>query len=56
MKIISIILIVIGVAGIILACFMYGDIGVAAIIGALSALLSGISFMLVDNKLKALSK
>lgn len=46
MKLIAILLIIIGVAGIALGCSMFGDIAIAAIIGATSALLSGLGFLL----------
>jgi hypothetical protein len=45
MKAISIILIFIGIVGILMGGMMFGDIGIAAIIGALSALFSGIGFL-----------
>ena len=51
MKVLGIILIVVGGIGIILAGVMFGDIGVAAGIGAVTAILSGIGFLLVGKKL-----
>jgi len=50
MKIIGILLIVVGVIGIIMGVNMFGDIGVAAMIGAITALLSGIGFLLASKK------
>lgn len=50
MKLIGILLIILGILGLLLGIMMFGDIGIAAIIGALSALLSGIGF-LKANKL-----
>lgn len=44
MKAVGITLIIIGVVGILLGSMMYGDIGIAAIIGASGALVSGIGF------------
>lgn len=44
-KVIGIILIIVGVIGLLMGMMMFGDIGVACIIGALSALLSGIGFI-----------
>ena len=44
MKIISILLIVVGVLGVIMGGAMFGDIGIAAVIGAAAALLSRIGF------------
>lgn len=55
MKIIGIILIIVGVLGIILSTMMFGDIGIAAFIGSLASLLSGIGFMSVNKKLQEMS-
>jgi uncharacterized membrane protein len=52
MKIISILLIVTGAIGIILGGMMFGDIGIAAFIGAITAILSGIGFFIVNKTLK----
>lgn len=52
MKAISIILIIIGVLGLLLSMMMFGDIGLAAGIGSVTALLSGIGFMNVNKKLE----
>ena len=52
MKIIGILLIVLGIFGIAIGSMMYGDIGIACIIGAMSALLSGIGFMMAPKKKK----
>lgn len=46
-KVIGIILIIVGVIGILMGMMMFGDIGIACIVGALSALLSGIGFMTI---------
>ena len=51
MKAIGIILIVLGVLGIVMGLMMFGDIGLACIVGALSALLSGIGFLLTSKRL-----
>lgn len=53
MKVIGILLILLGVIGVIMGSVMFGDIGVAAIIGALAALLSGIGFMIAAGKLRS---
>jgi hypothetical protein len=50
MKVIGILLIILGVIGIFLGMMMFGDIGIACIIGALSALLSGIGFLIASKK------
>ncbi|EDK34905.1 hypothetical protein [Clostridium kluyveri] len=55
MKIIGIILIIVGIAGIIVGCVVRGNIGIATIIGALAGLISGIGFILVDKKIELLS-
>ena len=52
MKAIGIILIVWGICGIALGTMMYGDIGIACIVGAVTALLSGIGFLLGSRKPK----
>ena len=46
MKIIAGLLIVVGVAGIGMGAMMYGDIGIAAIVGGLVGILSGSGFWL----------
>jgi hypothetical protein len=51
MKVIGILLIVLGVLGILMGLMMFGDIGIACIIGALAALLSGIGFMIASGKI-----
>lgn len=52
MKVIGILLIILGIIGILMGMVMFGDIGIACIVGALSALLSGIGFLSVNKKLK----
>ena len=56
MKIIGILLILVGVAGILLGMMMFGDIGVACIVGALGALLSGIGFIVAAGRLKKMEQ
>lgn len=51
MKVIGILLIVLGIIGILFSFMMFGDIGIACLVGALSALLSGIGFITVSKKL-----
>ena len=51
MKIISILLLVVGVVGLGLGSMMFGDIGVAASVGGVAALLSGVGFSLVSKTL-----
>jgi hypothetical protein len=50
MKVIAILLIVLGALGIFMGAMMFGDIGIACIVGALSALLSGIGFLIASKK------
>lgn len=50
MKVIGILLIILGAIGLLLGLMMFGDIGIAAIIGALSALLSGIGFLIAAKQ------
>lgn len=50
MKVIGILEIVLGVIGVIMGMMMFGDIGIACIVGALAALLSGVGFILVGKK------
>ncbi len=49
---IGIILMIVGIAGIIMGVIMYGDIGIACIVGALAALISGIGFLMIAIKSK----
>lgn len=51
MKVIGILLVILGVIGIVMGMMMFGDIGVACIVGALAALLSGIGFIIVSGKI-----
>lgn len=52
MKIVGILLIIVGVLGILMGLMMFGDIGIACLVGAITALLSGIGFLSVNKKLK----
>lgn len=56
MKIIGTILFIIGVLGILLGSMMFGDIGLAAIIGSLAALFSGVGFFRFEKKVKEYAK
>ena len=51
MKIISILLLIVGIAGIIFSTLAFGDIGIACFIGGAAALLSGINFLILAKKL-----
>ena len=52
MRLIGILLILVGIACLGMGVMMFGDIGIACIIGALSALFSGIGFMIVAGKFR----
>lgn len=54
MRVISILLILIGIAGIGLGSMMFGDIGIACIVGGLSALFSGIGLSMAASQIKNL--
>lgn len=50
MLVIGILLIILGIFGLLLGMMMFGDIGIACIIGSLTALLSGIGFLIARKK------
>ena len=54
MKAIGVILIILGAIGIIMGLMMFGDIGIACMVGAFGALLSGIGFLFAAKKFKSL--
>ena len=49
MKIIGILLLIVGILGIAMGMMMFGDIGIACIVGSLSALLPGIGFLSLNK-------
>lgn len=51
MRIIGILLILLGVAGIGMGMMMFGDIGIACIVAGISALLSGIGFFVTRKEI-----
>ncbi len=55
MKVIGILLIILGIVGIVMGLMMFGDIGVACLVGAFAAMLSGIGFIVVSVKIKRLA-
>lgn len=55
-KIIGILLIVLGIIGFLMGTIMFGDIGIACMVGALSAFLSGLGLLIVAKKIKELSE
>ena len=56
MKAIGILLIILGVVGILMGMVMFGDIGIACIVGALAALLSGVGFLIAAKRIKNLEE
>jgi len=52
MKIIGMLLLIVGGIGLILSSMMFGDIGVAAAIGSISAILTGIGFLKLNKLLE----
>lgn len=56
MRILAILLILVGVLGCAAGMVAIGDIGIACMIGGITALLSGIGFWIVAGKLKKLNK
>lgn len=52
MFVIGILLIIWGVIGIAMGMMMFGDIGVACIVGAVTAILCGIGFIVANKKIK----
>ena len=50
MKIIGFLLIIVGLIGFGMGGMMFGDIGLAAFVGAAAAILSGIGFLKIKNK------
>jgi uncharacterized membrane protein len=56
MKVLGIILIIAGSLGLILAGMMFGDIGIAALIGAIPAILSGVGFLMCNKTLKTIAE
>lgn len=51
MKVIGILLIIVGVLGLVMGGMMFGDIGLACVVGAVAALLSGIGFLIVAKRI-----
>ena len=55
MMILGIILIIWGIIGIAMGMMMFGDIGVACIVGAVTAILCGVGFIMANKKMKKMS-
>ncbi len=56
MFVVGILLIILGILGICMGMIMFGDIGIACMVGAAAALLSGVGFILVNRKIKKINK
>lgn len=56
MKVVGIILIVWGALGVVMGMMMFGDIGVACIVGAVTAILSGIGLIQANKKINKLNE
>lgn len=56
MKTVGIALIVWGVIGILMGSLMFGDIGIACMVGAVASILSGVGFLQADKQIKRLWK
>lgn len=56
MKIIGILLIIVGILGILMGGMMFGDIGIACMVGAVSALLSGFGFLSINKRINKIGK
>ena len=56
MKTTGILLIVWGILGLMMGSFMFGDIGIACIVGAVTAILCGVGFLQGDKQIKRLWK
>ena len=52
MVFIGILLLLVGISGFAMGAMMFGDIGIACMIGAAAAFLSGIGFLITAKKLK----
>ena len=51
MKVIGILEIILVIIGILMGFMMFGDIGIACIVGALAAFLSGIGFLIAAKRI-----
>ncbi len=51
MKTIGILLLIVGGIGLVLSTMMFGDIGIAAAIGAITAILTGVGFVKLNKLL-----
>lgn len=56
MTAIGILLIIVGIAGFGMGAMMFGDIGIACMVGALAAFLSGIGFLIASGKIKNINR
>lgn len=56
MKVIGILLIIVGISGIFMGGMMFGDIGIACMVGAVAALLSGLGFLSANKKINRIKE
>ncbi len=56
MRVIGVLLIILGIIGLIMGAVMFGDIGVACIVAALAALLSGIGFLVAAARINRIGQ
>ena len=54
MLVIGILLIIWGIIGIAMGMMMFGDIGIACIVGAVTAILSGVGLIIANKKIKGI--
>ena len=55
MKVLSILLVLIGIFGLLLSSMMFGDIGIASAIGSITAILTGVGFNIINKKIKVVN-
>ena len=56
MKATGIILIIWGIIGVLMGCMMFGDIGIACLVGAVASILAGIGLLNGAKRLKRLEE
>lgn len=56
MKIIGFLLLLVGVLGLLTGMMMFGDIGIAAIIGSLVGILSGLGFLRMPKLIRKITR
>lgn len=56
MRLVGYLLMVLGILGVAASALMFGDIGIAALIGAVTALLSGFGFLRVARNISKIQR